>query len=91
VFAGVCDENEYVVLQSGDGYFLKFLVKEVPEKKKAAIGVRGIRLGAGDSVEHAYLLANGMDYRIVYKEKEISLADRIKLAKRDGKGTKIRV
>ena len=63
----------------------------VPEKKKAAIGVRGIRLGAGDFVEHAYLLANGMDYRIVYKEKEISLADRIKLAKRDGKGTKIRV
>ena len=91
VFAGVCDENEYVVLQSGDGYFLKFLVQEVPEKKKAAIGVRGIRLGAGDFVEHAYLLANGMDYRIVYKEKEISLADRIKLAKRDGKGTKIRV
>lgn len=91
VFAGVCDENEYVVIQSCDGYFLKFLVQEVPEKKKAAVGVRGIRLGAGDSVERAWLIAGGMDYRIVYREKEISLNDRIKLAKRDGKGTKIRV
>ena len=91
VFAGVCDEREYVVLQSGDGCFLKFLVQEVPEKKKAAIGVRGIRLSDGDYVEHAYLISSGMECRILYKEKEISLNTRIKSGKRDGKGTKIRV
>ena len=91
VFAGVCDESEYVVLQSGDGCFLKFLVQEVPEKKKAAIGVRGIRLSDGDHVEHAYLISSGMECRILYKEKEISLNTRIKPGKRDGKGIKIRV
>lgn len=91
IFAGICSENEYVVLQSAEGCFLKFLVQEVPEKKKAAIGVRGIRLAEGDSVEHAYLLVSGMECRILYKDKEISLNTRIKPAKRDGKGTRIRV
>ena len=61
VFAGVCDENEYVVLQSGDGYFLKFLVLGSAGKEKGSHRRPGIRLGAGDFVEHAYLLANGMD------------------------------
>ena len=42
-------------------------------------------------VEHAYLLASRMDYTITYHDKEISLTAKIKLAKRDTKGTKIRV
>lgn len=91
VFAGVCSEADYLVLRSQGGYFLRFLVQEIPVKKKAAIGVRGIRLGMGDFVEQAWLLDGQMDYRIVYKEKEISLNERIKPGKRDGKGTKIRV
>ena len=44
-----------------------------------------------DAVEHAYLLASRMDYTITYHDKEISLTAKIKLAKRDTKGTKIRV
>ena len=62
-----------------------------PEKKKAAVGVRGIRMAEDDAVEHAYLLASRMDYTITYHDKEISLTAKIKLAKRDTKGTKIRV
>ena len=61
------------------------------EKKKAAVGVRGIRMAEDDAVEHAYLLASRMDYTITYHDKEISLTAKIKLAKRDTKGTKIRV
>ena len=60
-------------------------------RKKAAVGVRGIRMAEDDAVEHAYLLASRMDYTITYHDKEISLTAKIKLAKRDTKGTKIRV
>ena len=83
--------REYVVLQTKNGVFLRFLTSEVPEKKKAAVGVRGIRMAEDDAVEHAYLLASRMDYTITYHDKEISLTAKIKLAKRDTKGTKIRV
>ncbi len=81
---------EHVVLQTKEGYFLKFLKSEVPQKKKNALGVRGIRLGAKDQVEHAYMLENRIEYTITYKEKEMAL-NRLKLGKRDTKGTKVRV
>ena len=35
---------EYVVLQTKEGYFLRFMKTEVPLKKKQALGVRGITL-----------------------------------------------
>lgn len=84
---GIFDESEYLVLQSHNGYFLRFLVNEVPEKKKAAIGVRGMKLGEGDYIDHAYLLANRIEYEIDYKDKKLVL-NKLKLAKRDTKGTK---
>ena len=91
VLAEPLEGQEYLVLQTKEGYFLRFLVQEVPEKKKAALGVRGIRLGDGDLVEHAYLLASRMEYTISYHEKSISLNSKLKLAKRDTKGTKLRI
>ena len=84
---GIYGESDYLVLQSHLGYFLRFLVNEIPEKKKTAIGVRGMRLGEKDFIEHAYLLANRMEYEIDYKEKKLVL-NKLKLAKRDTKGTK---
>ena len=89
VLTGIAEMNDYLVLQSAGGYFLRFLLEEIPEKKKTAIGVRGIHLADGDTVEAAYLLASRMDFSIQYKEKEIVL-NKLKLAKRDGKGTKVR-
>ena len=84
---GIYGESDYLVLQSHLGYFLRFLVNEIPEKKKTAIGVRGMRLGEKDFIEYAYLLANRMEYEIDYKEKKLVL-NKLKLAKRDTKGTK---
>lgn len=84
---GIFDESDYLVLQSHNGYFLRFLVNEIPEKKKAAIGVRGMRLAEDDYIEHAYLLASRMEYEIDYKDKKLIL-NKLKLAKRDTKGTK---
>ena len=89
VLAGPADPYEYLVLQSREGYFLRFLLEEVPEKKKAALGVRGMKLAGTDSLEAAYLLANRMEFSISYKEKELIL-NKIKLGKRDGKGIKVR-
>ena len=34
--------NEIVVLQTAKGVFLRFPLREIPEKKKGAVGVRGI-------------------------------------------------
>ena len=44
-------EQRNIILQTKEGYFLRFLIEEIPEKKKGAIGVRGMKLGAKDSVE----------------------------------------
>ena len=85
----VINENQQVVLQTKEGFFLRFPAEEVPEKKKGAIGVRGIRLKNTDEVEHAYLFEEGTECKVTYKEKEVSL-NRLKAAKRDGTGTKTR-
>ncbi|MDO4313416.1 MAG: DNA topoisomerase (ATP-hydrolyzing) [Eubacteriales bacterium] len=81
--------NQHVVLRSRDGYFLRFPADEVAEKKKSAIGVRGIRLKKNDELEEVYLFEEGHEARIVYGEKEVWL-NRLKIAKRDGTGTKSR-
>ena len=69
--------------------FLRFGVDEIPEKKKAAIGVRGMRLNEGDSIEAVYFTHNAEDTSIHYKSRDLVL-NQIKAGKRDGKGTKIR-
>ena len=43
-----------------------------------------------DELSHAYMLESRTDYEIVYKEKQMIL-NKLKLAKRDTKGTKVRV
>lgn len=85
----VITKGHQVVLQTRDGYFLKFPSEEVAEKKKSAIGVRGIRLRKNDELEKVYLIEEGHEARIMYGEKEVWL-NRLKLSKRDGTGTKPR-
>lgn len=89
LLVGPAEPNDYLVLKSAGGYFLRFSLDEVPEKKKTAIGVRGIRLGEGDAVEEAWLLASRIEFSIPYHDRELTL-NKLKLGKRDGKGTKIR-
>lgn len=82
-------DGQNVVLQTENGYFLRFLAEEVAEKKKTAIGVRGIKLQKNDALESVYLFEEGTEMKVPYKEKEVTL-NRLKLAKRDGTGTKTR-
>ncbi|MGC6177935.1 DNA gyrase/topoisomerase IV subunit A [Lacrimispora sp. 38-1] len=76
------------VLQTSSGVFLRFSADEIPEMKKNARGVRGIKLSPGESLEAVYL--PGDEPVIRYKEKEVHL-NRLKIGKRDGKGSKVRL
>lgn len=83
-------EQRNVVLKSVDGYFLRFAIEEVPEKKKSAVGVRGMKLISKDYIEGVYFTGYGDDQFMEYHDKKIEL-NKIKLMKRDSKGVKIRI
>ncbi|MCM1047586.1 MAG: DNA topoisomerase 4 subunit A [Clostridiales bacterium] len=83
-------EQYNIILQTKDGYFLRFPIAEIPEKKKGAIGVRGMKLGANDKLDEVYYTRNTDDAAIEYHDKMVEL-NKLKLGSRDSKGTKIRV
>lgn len=85
----VVTESQHAVLQTRGGYFLRFPVTEIPEKKKSAIGVAGIRLQKKDVLENVYVFEEGKEKKVLFGEKEVSL-NRLRIAKRDGTGTKTR-
>ena len=82
--------NEIVVLQTAKGMFLRFPLREIPEKKKGAVGVRGIKLDKDDYVTHVYVLDAGDNMEVDFKGKVVELR-KIKTTKRDGRGTKVRL
>lgn len=83
--------NAQIIMQSEEGYFLRFPLEEVTRKKKGAIGIRGMKLQEQDHVKHIYL--TGVEEEdtpsIIYKEKELVFS-KIRLMGRDGKGVKVR-
>lgn len=85
----VLNENHQVVLQTKEGFFLKFPAEDISEKKKGAIGIRGIRLKKNDELLKVYLYEEGTECKVLSGEKEIRL-NKLKAGKRDGTGTKVR-
>ena len=83
------DEDGQIVLQSSRGFLLRLNVADIPFKKKAAIGVRGMRLAEGDLISDCYLLRSGESQSIQVGGKEVQL-NRLRIGKRDTKGTKPR-
>jgi DNA gyrase subunit A len=81
------EEMESFVLQTEKNMFLRLDPNEIPEKKKSAVGVRGIRLSEKDAVTEVYPLAAGESREIALKDKKIVL-NRLHIGKRDTKGTK---
>lgn len=81
-------EESEVVLQTKKGIFLRFALEEISELKKNSRGVRGIKLEKEDELERLYLI--GENPVIQYGKKEVHL-NRLKIGKRDGKGTKVRL
>ena len=62
-------------------------MEDIPEQKKAAAGVRGLRLSEGDRIETVWLLGQGDKTVVTLHDTQIDLS-RLRLSKRDGKGTK---
>ncbi len=87
VFVGRSDSMENAVLISHDGFFIRFVLSEVSDLKKTAVGVRGMSLSEGDKIDAAYLLGNMHEFQIPWRGGKV-LLNRLKIAKRGGKGTK---
>ena len=81
-------EETDVILQTDGGVFLRFPLEEIPAMKKASRGVRGIHLNSGEKLEKVYLL--GDNPVVEYKGKNVHL-NRLKVGKRDGKGSRVRL
>ena len=79
--------TETLVLQTEKSMFLRFSVSDVPEKKKGAVGVRGMKLAEKDAIEKIYLLEEHEEKTITYKDKELAL-HRLRIGNRDTKGVK---
>lgn len=81
------DEQE-IVLQTEGGIFLRFPMDEISVLKKNSRGVRGIKLNEQDYLERIYLMGDTTVIR--YKKKDVHL-NRLKVSKRDGTGSKVRL
>ena len=86
---GLITESAHIVLQTKGGYFLRFPAAELPEKKKGAVGVRGIKLQKKDELEQVYVFEEGTETKVLFADKEITL-NRLKVSRRDTAGTKSR-
>ncbi len=80
-------DEDQIVLQTRGGYLLRLNVSEIPFKKKAAAGVRGIRLGKEDFVCDVHRIRPGEAPSLTLGEKTIAL-NRLKIGTRDTRGTK---
>ena len=88
-YISVLNTKGYVVFKSTDGYFLRFGIDDIPEKKKNAVGVRGMKLNAGAYLEDIYYINEGESKVINYHDKDVDLS-KLKLLSRDSKGSKLR-
>ena len=80
-------ESDHIVMQSAKDMFLRIDCGQIPQKKKMAVGVRGMKLGAGDELKHIYVLHEGETKEVEVKDKMIAL-QRLHVGNRDTKGVK---
>ena len=83
----VAELETTLVLRSQKNYFLRFATEDIPEKKKGAVGVRGMRLGDGELLTDVWQLNNEKEEIIMIKEKAVHL-NRLRIANRDTRGVK---
>ena len=90
VSVSILNEQRNIILVSDDGYFLKFPIEQIPEKKKGAVGVRGMKLNKDATVDKVFYTGNAIESVLHYNDNDIP-SGKIKLANRDSKGTKLRL
>ena len=87
VYIGVVDETQTMVMRTVKEVFLRISCDAIPEKKKAAVGVRGMRLERNDELKNVYILSDDDSVEVEIKGKQIAL-NRLHIANRDTKGVK---
>lgn len=88
IFVSPAGEDATLVMESAKSVFLRIPLSSVPEKKKTAIGVRGMRLAGGDELTAIYYLEAG-DNEMRYGGKDGQVAlNRLHICNRDTKGVK---
>ena len=83
----VLNPGNSVVMQSKKDMFLRIDGDTVPEKKKTAVGVRGMKLAKGDELTDIYVLEEGENIDVKVKDKTVAIG-RLHVASRDTKGVK---
>ena len=79
--------NETMVMRSAKEMFLRIDCGTIPEKKKSAVGVRGMKLDKNDELKYIYVLEEGESQSVEVKGKEVAL-QRLHVGNRDTKGVK---
>ena len=79
--------DESLVMCSHKDMFLRIDCEQIPQKKKSAVGVRGMKLAAGDTLKHIYVLHEGENADVEVKGKMIAL-NRLHIGNRDTKGVR---
>ena len=87
IFIEMVREADTIVMRSKKEMFLRISAEQIPEKKKSAVGVRGMKLDAGDELSDIYLLRDGDSKTVEVKGKEVAL-HRLHVGNRDTKGVK---
>ena len=79
--------DETLVMCSHKDMFLRIDCEQIPQKKKSAVGVRGMKLAAGDTLKNIYVLHEGENADVEVKGKMIAL-NRLQIGNRDKKGVR---
>ena len=87
LYLAVAEPESTMVLQSQKNYFLRFATEDIPEKKKGAVGVRGMRMTDGELLMAVWQLTGEEEQIIMIKEKAVHL-NRLRIANRDTRGVK---
>ena len=83
LLAIVPNEKPYVCLITSENRVLKFMTSEIPEQKRAAVGVRGLKLNPEETLTQVVFLQEKEKYSVKLGNKKVELAN-IKCKKRDG-------
>ena len=81
------EENDTLVMATKKDMFLRIDCAQIPQKKKGAVGVRGMKLAAGDELKSIHVLHEGEEKEIEVKGKPVAL-HRLHVGNRDTKGVK---
>jgi DNA gyrase subunit A len=81
------DVSDTIVMRSKKDVFLRIPCEQIPEKKKGAVGVRGMKLDKDDALSDIYYLVDGDNENVEVKGKEVAL-NRLHIGNRDTKGVK---